>query len=102
MADTELHAKLDRILAGQAAQAKATAELETAVGALVQGVSGLVPLLGTQTEMLEQILRAATREPPGDMDLTRLLTGLLAALERIEAAVAALPAELRTAARGAA
>lgn len=95
MADAELHAKLDRILAGQAAQARAAAELETSVGALVQGVSGLVPLLRLQTEMLEQILRAATQEPPGDTDLAKLLTALLAGLERIETAIAALPGELR-------
>ncbi len=91
MAETDLHAKLDRLLAGQAAQAKAVADLETGLDAVVQGVSGLVPLLGTQTEMLRLILEAATREPPGDTDLGQLLTNLLASMERVEAAIIHLP-----------
>ena len=36
-------AKLDRILAGQEKQDRALADLEIAFGAVVQGVSGLVP-----------------------------------------------------------
>ena len=94
MAETDLHAKLDRLLAGQADHARAIADLETGIGAVVQGVSGLVPLLGMQTEMLRLILAAATREPPGDTDLGQLLVNLLATMERIEATVIALPEAL--------
>lgn len=95
MAETDLHAKLDRLLAGQADHARAIADLATGIGAVVQGVSGLVPLLGMQTEMLRLILEAATREPPGDMDLGQLLANLLATMERVEATVIALPEALR-------
>lgn len=95
MAETDLHAKLDRLLAGQADHAKAIADLATGIGAVVQGVSGLVPLLGMQTEMLRLILEAATREPPGDTDLGQLLVNLLATMERVEATVIGLPEALR-------
>lgn len=101
MAETDLHAKMDRLLAGQAAQAQATAELETSLAALVQGISGLVPLLGTHTELLQLIHQAATREAPGDGDLAELLAKLVVAMERVEMAVIHLPETVRQAVRSA-
>lgn len=95
MAESDLHAKLDRLLAGQAAQAQKSADMETALGAVVQGVHGLIPLLSTQTEMLQLILAAATREPPGDTDLANLLANLVASMERVETMLAILSSELR-------
>ncbi|MBB5696046.1 hypothetical protein [Muricoccus pecuniae] len=88
---TDIHSKLDRLLAGQVAQAKATADLETSIAAVVQGISGLVPLLGAQTEMLRLLLAAATQETPGDSNLPELLTQILATMERMEAAIVRLP-----------
>jgi len=91
MAETDLHAKLDRLLAGQADHARAIADLEAGINAVVQGVSGLMPLLSTHTEMLGLLLQAATREPLGDSDLGELLTKLMATMERVERAITDLP-----------
>ncbi len=98
MADTDIHAKLDRLLAGQAAQGQELADLGTALDATVQGVRGLVPLLSMQTEMLNLILQAATREPQGDTDLANLLANLVVSMERVETMLAVLSAEMRRAA----
>lgn len=95
MADTDIHAKLDRLLAGQAAQARELADFGTALDATVQGVCGLVPLLATQTEMLQLILLASSSEPPGDMDLANLLSNLVVSMERVEAMLAVVAAGLR-------
>lgn len=78
MAEADLHLKLDRILAGQEAQA--TAELELVLSMLVQGVQGLVPLLGTQREMLQRLLEAASDDTGDDGELTKLIQRIEAAL----------------------
>jgi hypothetical protein len=91
MAESDLHTKLDRLLAGQVDQAKAIANLETGIDAVVQGVSGLVPLLGTHTEMLGLLLQTAAKEAPGDTNLGELLTKLLTTMERVETAIIRLP-----------
>ncbi len=62
MAEADLHLKLDRILAGQEEQAKAAAELELVLSMLLQGVQNLIPLFGTQREMLQRLLEAASDE----------------------------------------
>ncbi|MDT8261884.1 hypothetical protein RQ832_01370 [Roseomonas sp. DSM 102946] len=97
-----ISAKLDRILAGQEKQDRALADLEIAFGAVVQGVSGLMPLLSQQTELLSLIHEAATREPAGDGDLAEMLQKLLAAMERIEDGVTGLAGQMRQAVQGAA
>ena len=102
MSEAMIGAKLDRILAGQEKQDRALADLEIAFGAVVQGVSGLVPLLSQQTELLGLIHQAATREPAGDGDLAEMLQKLLASMERIEDAVTGLAGQMRQAVQGAA
>ena len=80
MAEADLHLKLDRILAGQEDQAKATAELELVLSMLVQGVQNLIPLFATQREMLQRLLEAASGEAGDDGEMTKLIQRIEAAL----------------------
>lgn len=73
--------KLDRILAGQEAAAGRLAAIEDTQRTLVRALLGVSTTLGTHTEMLAQLLEAATEEAPEDSPLH-------VALEKIAAGVA--------------
>jgi len=87
MAEADLHLKLDRILARQDDQEQAMAEHELVLSILVQGVRELVPLLGTQREMLQRVLEAASSETGDDGEMAKLI-------QRIEAAMTQQTADL--------
>lgn len=95
MAEADLHLKLDRILAGQEDQAKATAELELVVSMLAQGLQNLVPLLGTQREMLQRLLEAASDEGGGGGEITELIARIEAALTQQTADMSAIRVTLQ-------
>ncbi len=87
MAEADLHLKLDRILARQDDQERAMAEHELVLSILVQGVRELVPLLGTQREMLQRVLEAASDETGDSGEMAKLI-------QRIEAAMTQQTADL--------
>ncbi len=95
MAEADLHLKLDRILAGQEDQAKATAELELVVSMLAQGLQNLVPLLGTQREMLQRLLEAAGDETADDGEMAKLIQRIEAALTQQTADMSAIRVTLQ-------
>ncbi len=87
MAEADLYLKLDRILARQDDQERAMTEHELVLSILVQGVRELVPLLGTQREMLQRVLEAASSETGDDGEMAKLI-------QRIEAAMTQQTADL--------
>jgi len=87
MAEADLHLKLDRILARQDDQERGMAEHELVLSILVQSVRELVPLLGTQREMLQRVLEAASSETGDDGEMAKLI-------QRIEAAMTQQTADL--------
>ncbi len=93
MAEADLHLKLDRILAGQEDQA--TAELELVLSMLLQGVQNLIPLLGTQREMLQRLLEAASDETGDDGEMTKLIQRIEAALTQQTADMSAIRVTLQ-------
>ena len=105
MAEADLHLKLDRILARQDDQEKAAAEHELVLSMLVQGVRELVPLLGTQREMLQRVLEAASDGPADDGEMAKLikhietaLTQQTADLSQIRVTLQRLPGQVEAAA----
>ena len=105
MAEADLHLKLDRILAGQDDQKRAMAEHELVLSMLVQGVRELVPLLGTQREMLQRVLEAASDGPGDDGEMAKLiqrietaLTQQTADLSQIRVTLQRLPGQVEAAA----
>jgi hypothetical protein len=95
MAEADLHLKLDRILAGQDDQAKATVELELTLSMLLQGVQSLIPLFGTQREMLQRLLEAASDETGDDGEMTKLIQRIEAALTQQTADMSAIRVTLQ-------
>ena len=95
MAEADLHLKLDRILAGQEDQAKATAELELTLSMLLQGVQNLIPLLGTQREMLQRLLEAASDEGGDGGEMVELIGRIEAALIQQTADMSAIRVTLQ-------
>jgi len=105
MAEADLHLKLDRILARQDDHEQAMAEHELVLSILVQGVRELVPLLGTQREMLQRLLAAASDETGGDGEMAKLiqrietaLTQQTADLSQIRVTLQRLPGQVEAAA----
>ena len=105
MAEADLHLKLDRILAGQDDQKRVMAEHELVLSMLVQGVRELVPLLGTQREMLQRVLEAASDGPGDDGEMAKLiqrietaLTQQTADLSQIRVTLQRLPGQVEAAA----
>ena len=95
MAEADLHLKLDRILAGQEDQAKATAELELTLSMLLQGVQNLIPLFGTQREMLQRLLEAASDEGGDNGEMAELIGRIEAALTQQTADISAIRVTLQ-------
>lgn len=105
MAEADLHLKLDRILATQDDQRKAMANHELVLSILVQGMRELVPLLGTQREMLQRVLEAASDGPGDDGEMVKLiqrietaLTQQTADLSQIRVTLQRLPGQVEAAA----
>ncbi len=90
MAEADLHLKLDRILADQEDQAKATVELELTLSMLLQGVQNLIPLFGTQREMLQRLLEAASDEGGDGGEMAELIGRIEAALTQQTADMSAI------------
>ena len=95
MAEADLHLKLDRLLAGQEAHTKAVTSLELVMSMVLQGVQNLVPLLGTQTEMLRQVLAAASDETADDGEMQKLIQRIEAALTQQTADMSAIRVTLQ-------
>ena len=95
MAEADLHLKLDRILAGQEDAAKERAELELVLSMLLQGVQNLIPLFGTQREMLQRLLEAASDETGGGGEITELIARIEAALTQQTADMSAIRVTLQ-------
>ena len=95
MAEADLHLKLDRLLAGQEAHTEAVASLELVMSMVLQGVQNLVPLLGTQTEMLRQVLEAAGDEGADGGEMQELIGRIEAALTQQTADMSAIRVTLQ-------
>ena len=105
MAEADLHLKLDRILARLDDQDRVMADHELALSILVQGVQKLVPLLGTQREMLQRVLEAASDDTGDGSEMAKLigrietaLTQQTADLSQIRVTLQRLPGQVEAAA----
>jgi hypothetical protein len=64
--------------------------LRTDLQALVQGLTLMAEAQATQTEMLQQVLVAASQEPPAENPMETLVQDLTRALDRLTAGVAGM------------
>ena len=62
MAESDLHLKLDRILANQAAHRQALADNETSIKTLIAGMHALSDDQATMRELLTQLAEAMSKE----------------------------------------
>lgn len=62
MAESDLHLKLDRILAGQAAHQQALSDNETSIKTLIAGMHALSDDQATMRELLAQLAEAISQE----------------------------------------
>ena len=95
MAEADLHLKLDRLLAGQEAHTKAVESLELVMSMVLQGVQNLIPLLGTQREMLQRVLEAASDEGADGGEMQELIARIEAALTQQTADMSAIRVTLQ-------
>ena len=95
MAEADLHLKLDRLLAGQEAHTKAVESLELVMSMVLQGVQNLIPLLGTQREMLQRVLEAASDEGADGGEMQELIGRIEAALTQQTADMSAIRVTLQ-------
>lgn len=84
MAESDLHLKLDRILAGQASQQQAIAGLDNSVTSLAAGLSVLSDDLATQREILAKLVEAMSKEQEGG-EMRELLMRIEALLGQVAA-----------------
>lgn len=70
-------------------QSAEIAGLRTDMQALVQGLTLMVESQAAQGEMLQQLLEAATREPPAENPMEALMAQLIRTLEGLTAATQA-------------
>ncbi len=90
-----LHLKLDRITAKQDEQDRKLDAIDQSLAALTAGMTGLVPLLGTHREMLQQVLDELTKESPSGSDLHNLLARIEATLGNLSGAIHSINGLLR-------
>lgn len=83
MADPDIHLKLDRILAGQAQLLDRIAEQDETITILSTALAGVKASLDTQTEVINQLARAMSKEEGGG-DLIQEIAAIAQSLKTIQ------------------
>ena len=83
MADPDIHLKLDRILAGQKHILARIAEHQETIGVLIAAMTTLKETTGTQTETINVLSEAMSREEGGG-DLVKEIAAIAVSLKQIQ------------------